>query len=198
MFEDKELRKQMTKEYDPSELTFEQLRVRHWSGKDTVSGVGRYKSHTYHHYAVTALGEIELAQWRKLAKELIARNNEQDLQANLLEWEREHNYTRMQPTALELESLDLHVSRIFDNPLWVYFVPFNQRYRPEVIEEAHLVWVKNVCCDEPGQTTQEQVDAAREHDGSKIIACPCCGRWSAFEVIEDQTKELATEMTYTL
>jgi len=188
----------MTKDFDPSELTFEQLRVRYWSGRDSVSGVGRFKSHTYHHYAVTALGEIELDQWRKLAKELIARNNEQDLQAHLLEWEGEHNYTRMRHSALELESLDLHVSRIFDNPLWVCFVPFNQRYRPEVIEEAHLAWVKNVCCNKPGLTTQEQVDAAREHDGSKIIACPCCGRWSAFEIMDAPAENQVPEMIYTL
>ena len=188
----------MINDYDPSELTFEQLRVRYWSGKDSVSGVGRFKSHTYHHYAVTALGEIELEQWRKRAKELIARHNEQDLQANLMEWENEHNYTKMSPAALELESLGLHVSRIFDNPLWVYFVPFNQRYRTEVIEKAHLVWVKNICCDKPGLTTHEQVDAARDHDGDKIIACPCCGRWSEFETVNEPTESQMPELTYTL
>ena len=83
------------------------------------------------------------------------------------------------------EALQLHVARLFDNPLWVHFVTFNRQYRPEVLEMAHLVTVVNECCNTPGEVTQEQVD----HSANGMIACPCCGRWSPFHCVEQAENE---------
>ena len=58
------------------------------------------------------------------------------------------------------KALQLHISRIFDNPRWVNFIPFNREYRPEVLEHASLVTVINECCGKPGEVTQEQIDGA--------------------------------------
>lgn len=77
---------------------------------------------------------------------------------NLLEWEQEHNYCNSSPKEMEMTALELHMARIFDDPLWVAYIPFNRKYRPEVLESARLVWVQTECCGIPGQITQEQLD----------------------------------------
>ena len=78
------------------------------------------------------------------------------------------------------EALRLHVDRMFDNPRWVHFVPFNRKYRPEALGTAHLVTVANECCHTPGEVTQEQID----HAANGMVACPCCRRWSPFRCVE--------------
>ena len=78
------------------------------------------------------------------------------------------------------KAIQPHVDRIFDNPRWLDFVSFNCRFRPEALEDAHLVTVINECCQEPGVVTQEQIDAS----ANGTVACPCCGRWSPFRVLE--------------
>ena len=77
------------------------------------------------------------------------------------------------------EALQLHTSRIFDNPQWVGYLPFNKRYRPEVWDAANIVFVRMECCPEPGAVTQEQID--RSYMGQ--IACPHCGRWNTFTIL---------------
>lgn len=104
-------------------------------------------------------------------------------------WESEHNYTNDSPDTVRKKAIQLHVDRIFDNPRWVDFVSFNCRFRPEALEDAHLVTVINECCQEPGVVTQEQIDAS----ANGTVACPCCGRWSPFRVLEQaiQTESAA-------
>lgn len=186
----------MVENIDPSTITFENLRLRYRGGKSSSKGSGRNKEHYYIHYAVTDVGDIEMDRWCQLAKELIARHHEEGLQSQLLEWDTEHNYTNANAKALEEESLELHLSRIFDDPLWVCFVPFNQRYRPEVLESTPLVWVKTECCEKPGLTTQALVDHARGGEGGRTTSCPCCGRWAKFEVIDAPTEDsgMVTQM----
>ena len=89
------------------------------------------------------------------------------------------------------KALQLHISRIFDNPRWVNFIPFNREYRPEVLEHASLVTVINECCGKPGEVTQEQIDGAC----TGTVACPHCGRWSSFSIVEPkQAEEQGMEM----
>ena len=83
------------------------------------------------------------------------------------------------------KALQLHISRIFDNPRWVNFIPFNREYRPEVLEHANLVTVINECCGKPGEVTQEQIDGAC----TGTVACPHCGRWSSFSIVEPKQAE---------
>ena len=109
--------------------------------------------------------------------------------APLVQWCAEHNYLKAPAEAVRKEALHLHVNRIFDDPRWVDFVPFNRRYRPEALEHAHLVKIINSCCEQPGEVTQEQIDAS----DNGTVACPCCGRWSPFRVLEQaiQTESAA-------
>ena len=169
---------------DCSDVGFSQLRIHYFMGKGTVSGIGRNRKNGYMHLAKTDIGEIELSRWQAMAQELISRYQEDELQERLFEWNKEHNYTNDADKLLRLRSLEDHIARLFDDPLWVDYVPFNQRYRLDILDDANLVWVKTVCCEEPGLTTQEQIDSARGTEGSRTVHCPCCGRWSAFKIVD--------------
>ena len=104
----------------------------------------------------------------QIAEELIIRKGESALLKSLIECETNHNYAHASKEVVRKETLQLHVARLFDNPLWVHFVPFNRQYRPEVLETAHLVTVVNECCNTPGEVAQEQVDQS----ANGMIACP--------------------------
>lgn len=164
---------------DLDKLTFEDIRWRCGVFRCNSSGTGRNKQ--YHPWSgvQTKLGEIEESIWYKLAEALIQRDHEEDLYEQLLEWETKHNYANRSKRDLREEALCKHSMRIFDNPKWVDFVPFNRRYRPEALTSAHLVTVVCGCCNAPGEVTQEQIDEG--YNGT--VHCPHCGRWSPFKTI---------------
>lgn len=119
------------------------------------------------------------------------RLGEQKLLEALTDWESRHNYAKDSARTVRHKALQLHISRIFDNPRWVNFIPFNREYRPEVLEHASLVTVINECCGKPGEVTQEQIDGAC----TGTVACPHCGRWSSFSIVEPkQAEEQGMEM----
>ena len=60
------------------------------------------------------------------------------------------------------------------------FIPFNAKYRPEILNTADIVFVRMACCPEAGTVTQEQIDRAC----SGQISCPHCGRWNSFTILE--------------
>ena len=125
------------------------------------------------------------------AEALIQKAGEQKLLEALTDWESRHNYAKDSARTVRHKALQLHISRIFDNPRWVNFIPFNREYRPEVLEHASLVTVINECCGKPGEVTQEQIDGAC----TGTVACPHCGRWSSFSIVEPkQAEEQGMEM----
>ena len=166
---------------DFSTLSFEDLRWRYGVFQGTSTGSGREKKYGAWIGVETALGEIEEKVWYRAAEKLIRQKGERELLEHLERWEAEHDHTKGSPGSSRKRALQLHISRIFDDPLWVDFVPFDRRYRPEILKTAHLVTVVSECCQRPGVVTQEQVDAAR----AGTIACPCCGRWSPFVLADD-------------
>lgn len=168
------------REIDFSKLEFEDLRWRFGTFQSISTGSGRNKKYSSWSGVETAIGDIEESVWYQAAERLIREKGEQEILDALTQWGMEHNYRKAPVGELRKEALQLHVSRIFDNPRWVDFVPFNLRYRPEVLQTAHLVTVINECCQEPGVVTQEQIDGA--YGGT--IACPCCGKWSHFDIVD--------------
>lgn len=127
--------------------------------------------------------------WYQAAEKLIRGKGEQELLGYLTQWCSERNFLKESAGEIRKKALQLHVDRIFDHPRWVDFVPFNRQYRPEILQTAHLVTVVNECCQKPGVVTQEQIDAS----DNGTVACPCCGRWSPFRVLEQaiQTESAA-------
>lgn len=177
------------REIDFSTLNFEDLRWKYGTFQSLSTGSGRHKKYSSWIGVRTNIGEIEENVWYLAAERLIRQNGEQEILDALVQWGTEHNYLIAPAEAVRKEALHLHVNRIFDDPRWVDFVPFNRRYRPEALEHAHLVTVVNECCQKPGVVTQEQIDAS----ANGTVACPCCGRWSPFRVIEQaiQTESAA-------
>ncbi len=157
------------------ETTFEDLCVMYGTGKSyTVVSNSRGTQCYYRHGQMTRLGDIERAEWCALMKELITREGEERLQAQLLDWYRQDGVHHTQ-TDLELQALEAHAARIFDDEAWVDFISFNQRYRPEVLKTATLVSVIFDCCDRSGVVTQKQI----EHPLGGTAYCPYCGRYTA-------------------
>lgn len=165
---------------EPASISFLNLRWRYGTGVDTSTGKGIYKKHSYRFGVMTKLGDIELKVWIKLMEQLIEKSGEQWLLEALIQWEKEHNYAKTSAAKLRESALKLHSDRIFDNPEWVCYLPFNRRYRPAALEQAHIVTVANECCGLPGEVTQEQIQKAFNGD----ICCPHCGRWSKFKICE--------------
>jgi len=168
------------REIDFSKLEFQDLRWQYGVFQSTSTGSGREKRHGSWIGVKTGLGEIEVKVWCQAAEKLIQQKGKQELLGYLTQWCSERNILKESADRIRKRALQLHVDRIFDNPRWVDFVPFNRRYRPEVLKTARLVTVVSKCCQKPGVVTQEQIDAACEG----AIACPCCGRWSHFEVTD--------------
>ncbi len=163
-------------------ITFEDIRWQYGVFRCNSTGSGRDKRYFPWRGVKTALGEIEEKDWCKLAESLIEFAGETDLLKYLLQWYDEHKYPQSSAAEVRKEALQLHTARIFDNPQWVGFVPFNTKYRPTALETAHIVLVRMDCCPEAGSVTQEQIDHAYEGQ----ISCPHCGRWNNFTILKKE------------
>lgn len=164
---------------DISSITFEDICWQYGVFRCNSSGAGRNKQYYPWRAAKTKLGEIEIHEWCKLAEAVIEREQEESLLKALIQWCSKRNHESASAADIRIEALQLHTSRIFDNPMWVGYISFNKEYRPEILENARMVSVRMDCCTEIGVVTQEQIDHAYE----KRIACPHCGRWSHFAVL---------------
>lgn len=168
----------------PAALTFSNLCWRYGTGVDTSTGKGGYKKVSYRFGVMTELGDMEINVWIHLLERLIEESGEQWLLDALLWWEKEHNYAKASAARLRESALQLHSSRIFDNPEWVCFLPFNKQFRPAVYEQANIVTVINECCALTGEVTQEQI--ARAY--GETICCPHCARWSRFSILKAESE----------
>lgn len=163
---------------DLDSLRLEDIRWHSSTGIAISSGSGRDRTYSYRTGVITDLGDIKTSLWRQIAEAVAQRRGEQWLVDALTEWERAHNYTKVSASQLRLEALHKYSMSLQDWPEWVDYIPFNRKYRPQVLEQAHIVTVFNACCGKPGEVTQEQIDRAWRGQ----IACPCCGRWSLFSI----------------
>ncbi len=161
-------------------ITFANLRAHYGTFRSfVIRGEGRDRVYGSRVGVMTNLGDLEQKEWMQLARKLIRESGETQLQAELLEWIPEHMLWLHTKAEQEQYALELHMSRIFDDPEWADYIPFNRKYRPEVLDSARLVWILPECCQTPAQVTQEQLKRAGE--GSEAtICCPICGRWARF------------------
>ena len=127
----------------------------------------------------TDLGDIEIALWKSLVMKCIEKAGEKALYQHLLAWTINHNYVQQSKENIEEEAMELHTCRIFDNPLWVDFVPFNRKYRPEFLVSIDMVTAVNTCCNKPYQLPRERL----EHIQNGTTCCGHCGRHTPFKVI---------------
>lgn len=126
--------------YDLQKLTFSQIRIRFKTGRSyIISGSGRNRKCGYRLGCMTEIGNIEYSHWSQLIQYMIQRDNEQQLQENLLNWIKE-NCPWLHTQAEQKDyALQLHAARIFDCKEWVDYEKFNKLYRPEVLEDTAQV-----------------------------------------------------------
>lgn len=164
------------KRYSVAELKIEDVRFMYGTGRAIyISGTGRDKIYDYRNGCMTKIGDIEEGEWISLMKFLIERDGEQDLFKQLLAWEIEHNFCDSDKKTLERDTLIRHSMRLFDNVMWVDFVRFNQRYRPEELTKAVLVDIVTDCC---GTTDVQTVELINEWPK---VTCPRCGTYTTFK-----------------
>jgi len=130
------LRKINRREDLPAELTIETLALQGRTGQArTLPGTGRKKKYEYRRGIITPLGDIEASLWLSLIRDLIERSGERVLQEQLRQWIRTH-HIRQTKQEVERYALELHSVRIFDQENWVDYIPFNRRYRPEILPSS--------------------------------------------------------------
>lgn len=166
-------------------LTFENLRVRYGTSRSyIIREEGRNRVYGTRIGVMTNLGDLDQEEWKRLAQQLIQSSGEERLQAALLEWTQEKTRWLHGKQEQEQYALELHMSRIFDQPEWVDYIPFNRRYRPEALDTARLAWIVTPCCRKPGQVTKEQLDKAERMDHQ--IFCPHCGRSIDYRICDPE------------
>lgn len=170
------------KHYNLDALTYDDIECRYGTGRDQVTGTGRNKCHQYRIGIMTKLGDIEKEEWKKVVYAMIIRDGESELFDALKYWLRRNN--RWLKTEEEIESFTLNQfsSRIFDNELWVSFIPFNKRFRPHILSATNIVTVETVC-GHRGEVTRSQIDQEAGKGENARICCPECGRYVSFSVV---------------
>lgn len=163
--------------YNLDELSFEDIKCLIHTGQahSDSPGRGHKKVTSYTERVRTKIGDIEISEWRQLAKSMIDKAGETQLYNDLKIYIRSTGgFYKDEQTILEY-----HASRIFDNEEWVDFIPFNQEYRPEILKGVRFVKVLNKCCNKPGMITEAAYER-RVYENK--CTCPHCGRLSEMEV----------------
>lgn len=111
-------------------LTFEDLRCHFGTGRSyVISGTGRDRKKGYRTGIQTNVGDIEVSEWKTLMKDLIQRSGEEALYKLLFQWVSQTTPWLHTKQEFELEALELHAMRIFDNPEWADYEAFRDYCR---------------------------------------------------------------------
>lgn len=113
-------------------VTCEQLRHKYGTGRSFTIVTLQEKKSRYRKGVMTEVGDIEESVWMQAMEYIIKRDNETELHKNLCEFVKDH-FIGWFKTERDLifYALQLHSLRIFDNPKWVDYIKFNQKYRPD-------------------------------------------------------------------
>lgn len=163
---------------DMDTLTFEDIRKHYGTGQAIPHGSGRDKTYSYRHGVGTNVGDIKEDVWCEIVKRLIIRSGEHELFSSLRKWLMAE-YPKKSRAEIANGALELHASRMFDDPQWADYIPFNLEFRPEVLAKTEFVTIICSCCEKPELVTKEQIEAAYENR----VVCPICGRHSEYSII---------------
>lgn len=113
------------------ELTFSDLRCHYGTGRSYIKfGSGRNRVLGYRYGVMTDMGDIEYSQWAVLVMKLIERSKETEVLNALERWTQENCVWLHSKKDVEEYALDLHSSRIFEDPKWVAYEQFRDQYAP--------------------------------------------------------------------
>ena len=121
----------------PENVTYDDIRLMYHTGKFIRDyGSQDKKAGKYRIGVMTKLGDIEEKDWIRYAEELVRRNSEEDLFKQLKSWYRQTTPWLRDEKDLHRYTLECFVARIFDNPNWVDYEAFNERYRPDLLTKT--------------------------------------------------------------
>ena len=157
------------------EFSFEKLSKKYGTFRSYSNGTDRLGRKKFRSRVgvQTDYGDIEVTLWCELVRNLIEQHNEKKLFNHLKVWVIKSNQWLTNKPEVEIEALELHACRIFDNPLWVGYVEFNEKYRPEVLYGVELVWVVNQVETTPQRITRVKM----ERDNATDFTKNTCGVW---------------------
>lgn len=164
---------------DLQQLSMGDLRWMYCTGKGLTTGSGRDKKHSYRRGIQTLIGDIELSVWIKAAEYIVERDGLQEELERLLPFVTAINGSLYAGQLLHAYHLDLCLSGIYHNPTWVDFVPYNERYHPELLDSTPMVKVTMDCCKIVCTIPKAQV-----HKENQTAHCPACGRWASFSRVK--------------
>jgi len=119
-------------QFEPSQLTFRDLSCHHGTGRVIrVEGKGSSKKVEYRFGIQTEIGDFEVHEWMGLIRDLIHRSGEDELQQRLLDLVAKEMHWLHGDFKRQLEALQLHSNRIFENPKWVCYKEFNEEVAHE-------------------------------------------------------------------
>lgn len=157
------------------EFSFEKLSKKYGTFRSYSNGTDRLGRKIYRNRlgVQTDYGDIEVTLWCILVHTLIEQHNERKLFNHLKVWVIKSNQWLTNKAEVEIEALELHARRIFDDPCWHGYVEFNEKYRPEVLQGIELVWVVNQVENTPQQITRVRM----ERDNAADFTKNTCGKW---------------------
>lgn len=162
-----------------AEFTFEKLSKKYGTFRSYSNGTDRLGRKKFRSRVgvQTDYGDIERSLWCELVRKLIEQHNEKEIFNHLKVWVIKSNQWLTNKPEVEIEALELHACRIFDDPCWHGYVKFNEKYRPEVLKNADLVWVVNEINPAPQRIPREKM----ERDNATSFHCHVCGKWRELE-----------------
>lgn len=135
------------RQFDADTLTFSDLRWQYAVGRSYTEGSGINRKTTYQSGVSTPIGIIEQSQWVALVRNLIEQAGEKHLYENMLSWVKSNcAWLSNNERNAQIYALELHTDRIFDNPKWVGFLPFNEKYRPDALCRHQAEQEDSSCC----------------------------------------------------
>lgn len=171
---------------EKSKLSFEKLCKKYGTFRTYSDGTDRLgrKKHRSRVGVQTDCGDIEITLWCELVRKMIEQHNERELFNHLKVWVINECKWLTDKQEIEREALELHACHIFDDPCWLAFVPFNEKYRPEVLERTELVWVVNEINPTPQRISREKM----ERDNATSFHCHICGKWEECKPLESNNQ----------
>ena len=110
-------------------LTFEQVRLMYGTGRSNTVTTAQGKKSFYRNGVMTKIGDIRESVWIEVIEYMIARDNETELYNYLYKWVKDTYGWNQTDEERKKYVLQLHAARIFDNPKWVDYTSFNEKYR---------------------------------------------------------------------
>lgn len=90
------------------------------------------------------------------------------------------------PELVYCKQLEFCLERRYQNPGWSGFLPYNQRYHPELLESVPYTWIVPDCCGKPCK-----IPTAQCNHPSEMVLCPLCERLSTFCSLDTKNRTAA-------